>query len=78
MPVNLSIKNVPEAMAHRLKMRAERAHRSLQGELMAILEEAVYGPDLITPSEALSLIQSWGLDTAPTSADLVRADRDAR
>jgi len=36
--VNLSIKNVPDALAARLRERAERNHRSLQGELMAILE----------------------------------------
>ena len=43
MPVNLSIKNVPDALAGRLRERAERNHRSLQGELMAILESAVEG-----------------------------------
>lgn len=41
MTVNLSIKNVPEALAARLRARAGRNHRSLQGELMAILESAV-------------------------------------
>ena len=40
MPVNLSVKNVPEALAAKLRARAERNHRSLQGELMAILETA--------------------------------------
>ncbi len=38
MTVTLSIKNVPEELAQRLKERAARNHRSLQGELMAILE----------------------------------------
>ena len=40
MAVNLSVKNVPEALAAKLRARAERNHRSLQGELMAILEAA--------------------------------------
>ena len=40
MNVNLSIKGVPEGMAERLRLRAERNHRSLQGELMAIIEQA--------------------------------------
>jgi hypothetical protein len=40
MAVNLSIKGVPEALAARLRARAERNHRSLQGELMAIVSEA--------------------------------------
>ena len=41
MTVNLSIKNVPDSLAETLRARAERNHRSLQGELMAILERAV-------------------------------------
>jgi plasmid stability protein len=40
MGVNLSIKGVPEALAERLRSRAERNHRSLQGELMDIIERA--------------------------------------
>jgi plasmid stability protein len=43
MPVNLSIKNVPDALADKLRERAERNHRSLQGELMALLEFATSG-----------------------------------
>ncbi|THF63079.1 Arc family DNA-binding protein [Pseudothauera nasutitermitis] len=41
---NLSIKNVPEALAERLRQRAMLNHRSLQGELMAIIEQAVEAP----------------------------------
>ena len=41
MPVNLSIKNAPDQVVQRLRLRAERHHRSLQGELMAIIEAAV-------------------------------------
>lgn len=38
---NLSIKDVPEAWAEALRQRASRSHRSLQGELMAIIERAL-------------------------------------
>ena len=38
MPVNLSVKNVPDELANRLRARAERNHRSLQRELLSILE----------------------------------------
>lgn len=38
---NLSIKDVPEALAEALRQRAAKNHRSLQGELMALLEAAV-------------------------------------
>jgi plasmid stability protein len=78
MPVNLSIKNVPDALADRLRQRAEVAHRSLQGELIAILEEAVYGPDPLTPSEALEKVRMLGLRTEADSVDLIRADRNGR
>ena len=46
MPVNLSVKNVPEALAAKLRERAARNHRSLQGELMAILEAATSDPQV--------------------------------
>jgi plasmid stability protein len=78
MPVSLSIKNVPDHLADRLRERAEKAHRSLQGELMAILEEAVYGTDPLTPSEALEEVRRLGLETRAESARLIRIDRDAR
>ena len=46
MPVNLSIKNVPDTLAAKLRERAARNHRSLQGELMAILESAAGEPNV--------------------------------
>ncbi len=47
MALNLSIKNVPETLAKKLRERAERNHRSLQGELMAILEAAASEPQVV-------------------------------
>jgi len=38
---NLSIKDVPEEVAEALRQRAARNHRSLQGELMMIIQQAV-------------------------------------
>ena len=40
MAVNLSIKNASDEVVAALKLRAKRNHRSLQGELMAIIEAA--------------------------------------
>jgi plasmid stability protein len=34
MPVNLSIKNVPDEVVAELRAQAKRHHRSLQGELL--------------------------------------------
>ena len=51
---NLSIKDVPEAWAETLRQRALRNHRSLQGELMAIIEQAVaLEADASTPPQQL-------------------------
>ena len=38
---NLSIKNVPDEVLEKLRERAARHHRSLQGELMALLSSAL-------------------------------------
>lgn len=77
MPVNLSIKNAPDRVVQRLRERAERHHRSLQGELLAIIEAAVQdGP--LTPSEVLAEVRRLGLQTPGEAVALVRADRDGR
>ena len=49
MSLNLSIKGVPEGLTERLRARARRNHRSLQGELMAIIERAAAGDDADSP-----------------------------
>lgn len=77
MPVNLSIKNVPDELVEKLRERAKRHHRSLQGELMAILEEAL-NPRRLTVEEAYKKIRALGLATGDEAAALVREDRDAR
>jgi len=41
MPVTLTIKGVPDSIAEQLRARAAANHRSLQGELAAILENAI-------------------------------------
>ena len=41
MAVNLSVKNVPDELAELLRRRAAGNHRSLQKELLSILETAV-------------------------------------
>lgn len=78
MPVNLSIKNAPDDVVQRLKARAARHHRSLQGELLAILEEAVQPPRRVTVDEVLAEVRRLHLMTPAESAAMVRADRDAR
>lgn len=79
MPINLSVKAVPEAVADRLRRRAARNHRSLQGELLAILTQAAEAPDgALTPAELLSRVRQLGAETPSEATEIVRADRDAR
>ncbi|HEY1632262.1 MAG TPA: hypothetical protein VGF56_13175 [Rhizomicrobium sp.] len=40
MPVTITIRDVPDDLAQRLRERAKRNHRSLQGELMALIESS--------------------------------------
>src|SRR5688500_12063810 len=51
MPVTLTIKQVPEPLAQKLRERAAANHRSLQGELMAILDEATAATASVTEPE---------------------------
>ena len=51
-PVTLSIKYVPDHVAQRLRERAARHHRSLQGELLAIVEEAALDDQSSRPDAA--------------------------
>ncbi len=50
MPVTLTVKQVPDRIAKRLRERAAASHRSLQGELMAILEAAA-GTDALVAAQ---------------------------
>ena len=78
MPASLSIKNVPDETLERLRHRAELNHRSLQGEVMAILESAVHPQLRLTPMEVYERIKALGLSTPSESAAIIREDRDSR
>jgi plasmid stability protein len=77
MTINVSLKNVPEELVGKLRQRAKRNHRSLQGELMVILEEAA-GPAPLTLERAESRLAELGLETREDSASWLRELRDAR
>lgn len=77
MPVTLSVKNVPDEVVAQLRERARRHHRSLQGELLVILEEAV-GAEKVTVSELRRWVGDMGLRTGPEAEAIIRELRDAR
>ena len=77
MGVNLSIKDVPEEQVERLRARAKANHRSLQGELKAILD--LVAPAAETPITLDELAESGrrlGLRTPSQSVQMIREDRD--
>jgi plasmid stability protein len=78
MSLTLSIKNAPDTVVQRLRERAARHHRSLQGELLAIIEAAAREEQPASPAEILAEVRRLGLQTPAEAADLLRAERDGR
>ena len=77
MAVTLRVENVPEEVAARLEERARKSRRSLQGELLRILEKAAADEGSLTPGQILEKVRSLKLQTPAESASFVRQDRDA-
>ena len=77
MPINVSVKNVPDDVMEKLRDRAKRHHRSLQGELVAILEEAT-AVHKLTLDELWERVEGRGLHTSDDATETIRRDRDAR
>jgi antitoxin FitA len=74
--VDLSIKGVPEDQVRRLRERAKANHRSLQGELRALIDEATGTPRSLTVEEVLAKVKRLGLVRRDEAARLIREDRD--
>ena len=75
MTISLSIRDVPESLAQLLRERAKRNHRSLQGELLSILEETL-SPRPVTIDDALREIRLLNFHTANEATQMIREDRD--
>lgn len=89
---SLSIKDVPEPLLEAIRRRAARNHRSLQGELMALITQAAEetaGPTAIpaAPARQKTIEQiaaehraRWPkpFKTGPRAVDIIRAERDGR
>lgn len=79
MPVTLTVKNVPDATADALKRRAKLNHRSLQGELMAIMEAAAYQWQPMSYDELAAVAaeaRRLGDSQSNDSTEIIRAARD--
>jgi plasmid stability protein len=74
--VTLSVKNVPADLAKRLKERAARNNRSLQGELLEILDDA---GRYLTLDDIAEIAKKLGIKSDRNeSTQIIREDRDAR
>ena len=78
MPVSLSIKNVSDEILQRLRARAKRNHRSLQNELLAIIEAAALDDAEITLDELADYVRQMGLSTSDEGTAWIRELRDSR
>ena len=75
--MDLSIKRVPEEQVMRLRERAKANHRSLQGELRALIEEATLAaPRKLSIDELAAKVGKLGLKRRNEAVRLVREDRD--
>lgn len=68
----ISIKDVPEQWAQALRQRAARNHRSLQGELMSLIERAVVEPPAGSSSSTMTSTQA---DAIASPGQVVGFDR---
>lgn len=75
--MDLSIKGVPEEQVKRLRERAKANHRSLQGELRAMIDEATgVGRRRLSIDEIADRVSTLGLTRRDEAVRLIREDRD--
>ena len=63
--VTLTIKNVPEPLAAALRKRAEQGRRSMQRELLLLLEQAVAGAPVAREPDAPAYVPRPAAPVAP-------------
>jgi antitoxin FitA len=75
--MDLSIKGVPEAQVVLLRERAKANHRSLQGELRALIDEATgAAARRLSIDEVVAKTSTLGLTRRDEAVRLIREDRD--
>lgn len=74
--MDLSIKDVSEDLVCRLRERARRNGRSIQDEVLAILEAAA--PAKISIHEARERVRALGIASPAESTRMIRRMRDSR
>jgi len=74
---SLSIKNVSGETLQGLRARADRNHRSLQQELLAIVESAAFADSELTVDDLAQHVSDLGLSTSVDLTAWIRELRDA-
>jgi len=75
--MDLSIKSVPDSQVDKLRERAKANHRSLQGELRALIDAAIDGgASRLSVEDIAARVGRLGLTRRDEAAALVREDRD--
>ena len=75
MSADITIENVPDDVAERLRERAKRNNRSLQEELLAIVGQSVNGHGTLTVDEAIQEARKHGAHPYPDSVEILRQMR---
>ena len=79
MPVSLSIKNVPDEVVEKLRLRAQRNRRSLQGELLEVIEKAAGETPALTIEQVYEFSKASGLTSKRgESVRMIRQMRNER
>jgi hypothetical protein len=69
---------VPTDVVKRLRERAARNRRSLQGELLAIVEEAAHEAPVVSVREIYERAKRLKIPAGESSVDIIREMRDGR
>ena len=77
MPVDLSIKGLPDALVEALRRRAAQHNRTVDQEVVGILEAGLSEAPNRTFTEFVARQRARGLHTPDEAAAMIREDRDA-
>jgi plasmid stability protein len=78
--MNISIRNLPEHLAIRLRARARHNRRTVEAEVLDLLDAGLPAAGGWTGErdlqEVLARLEALDLETPSEAADIIRSDRD--
>ena len=76
MAVDISLRDVPEALAERLRHLADAHNRTLEAEVVEILQASVKAKRLLSFTDFAAEARAEGRSTPAEAAAMMREDRD--